>query len=316
LQLIGDIPFYVAEDSSDVWANRLLFDLDENGCPNRVAGVPPDYFSKTGQMWGFPIYHWESHRRVSYEWWMNRIAAMLRMVDLLRIDHFRAFYNYWSIEADKTFWGTPQHKRTAMNGQWIDWDERERTSFFIVHMEPESKTRLIAENLGADMGIVDAWLENTLELPGMQVLQFAFGDDTATEERFLPKRFDGDNHRFVVMYTGTHDNNTACGWWKNETGEDAGPLHKKQVREFAKAWQLKVNPDDEPHWALIELAMRSNARIAIVPMQDILGLPQAARMNKPQQLNYWRWRCTEADLSNKAWKRLHELTIESQRLRK
>jgi 4-alpha-glucanotransferase len=247
---------------------------------------------------------------------MDRIAAMLHMVDLLRIDHFRAFYNYWSIETDKTFWGRPKEKRTAVNGQWINWDTDERTSFFVVHMNPNDKTRLIAENLGADMGLVDEWLEKTLELPGMQVLQFAVGDDKATEERFLPKRFDGSNDRFVVMYTGTHDNNTARGWWENRNGEDAGPLHKKQIREFVRDWKLKVDPENEPHWALIELAMHSNARVAIIPMQDILGLPATARMNTPQQLGYWRWRCTQADLSDKAWERLQKLTGESQRLRK
>lgn len=317
ISFIGDIPFYVAEDSSDVWANPLLFDLDENGRPNHVAGVPPDFFSETGQLWGNPLYDWAAHKRTGYRWWLERIAAMLRTVDLLRIDHFRAFYNYWRVEANEAFWALPREQRTAKGGEWVDWGTpEERNVFFLARVPFADKTRLIAENLGAEMQPIDSWLDNVLELPGMQILQFAFGDDQATESRFWPERFDGQNHKFAVMYPGTHDNNTTLGWWRNVSGKDAGAGHKQQVRALVQEWQIAADPETEPHRALAELAMRSRTRVVILPMQDVLGLDERARMNLPDTLGWWRWRCTVADLESPVWASLRELTRQTGRERR
>ncbi|HVU10468.1 MAG TPA: 4-alpha-glucanotransferase [Phototrophicaceae bacterium] len=282
IRLIGDVPIFVAHDSADVWANRDLFHLDEAGNPTIVAGVPPDYFSETGQLWGNPHYNWQAMERDGYRWWIQRFKATLDQVDIVRIDHFRGFEAYWSVPGGET---------TAINGQWI---KGPGIAFFNVIKAALGGLPLIAEDLGVITPPVEE-MRDTLNLPGMLILQFAWGDLTG-EARFLPH----NHRRHSVVYTGTHDNNTTNGWWFTDEIDDVIRNHMSRYLDRRIV---------EPNWELIRLAMMSVATTAVIPLQDVMGLGEEARMNKPSvAAGNWMWRFVPKQLEGPAKGRLEEMT--------
>jgi 4-alpha-glucanotransferase len=258
--VMGDAPIYLSRDSADVWANRELFDLDKQGHPIAVSGVPPDYFSPTGQLWGNPLYRWDRMEEDGFSWWIARLSANLRLCDLLRIDHFRAFAAYWSVPAGET---------TALHGTWV---RAPGAKLFAAAREALGGLPIVAEDLGVITPDVKALLE-TIGVPGMKVLQFAFYEP---DSDYLP-------HRHVpnaVVYTGTHDNDTARGWFAKLTPEE-----KARVRDYLGCDGSAIE------WDLIRAAYTSVCDRAIVPIQDVLGLGSEARMNNPAQPGgNWRWR--------------------------
>jgi 4-alpha-glucanotransferase len=279
IRLIGDIPIFVAHDSADVWAQRENFHLDKNGNPTVVAGVPPDYFSKTGQRWGNPIYRWERMATSGYQWWIRRFQTCLALVDIVRIDHFRGFEAYWEIRAEE---------QTAVNGKWIPGVGAD---FFNVLRATLDKLPIIAEDLGLITPQVER-LRDDFELPGMKVLQFAWSDP---KNPFLPHQH-GPN---CVVYSGTHDNNTTLGWWSTELNEDARRFMSDYVGQEVY----------EPNWTLIRLGMMSVAHTFIAPLQDILGLGPEARMNTPStESGNWIWRFTPEAFTHPGRERLAHLT--------
>lgn len=279
VRLIGDIPIFVAGDSADVWAHREYFQLDEHGMPRVVAGVPPDYFSATGQLWGNPLYDWDVLRRDGYSWWLDRLRGTLEQVDLIRLDHFRGFAAYWEIPA-----GMP----TAETGRWVPGPGAE---FLRAARDALSGLPLIAEDLGIITPDVEA-LRDEFGLPGMRILQFAFGG--AVENRFLPHNYE----RNAVVYTGTHDNDTTRGWYGGLTEPE---------RHFLRTYIARDAHDIA--WDLIRLASMSVADLAIVPLQDILDLGSLARMNLPgTPSGNWAWRFREGMFHPGVVARLGELT--------
>jgi len=288
--LIGDLPIFVAHDSADVWANPELFHLDQGGQPMVVAGVPPDYFSETGQLWGNPLYRWEAHAADDYSWWVARLGFLLSRVDVVRIDHFRGFEAYWEI---------PAGSQTAAPGRWVEGPGR--TFFAALHRRLGSLP-LIAEDLGLITPGVGA-LRDELGLPGMRVLQFGFGRDAGMEE-MLP-------HRFVhhcVVYTGTHDNDTTRGWFTST--EVATTQSRDEIQaERAFARRYLHTSGEEIHWDMIRLAFGSVADTAIIPLQDILGLDSRARMNLPgTSEGNWKWRFQKGQIDRQARERFAEQT--------
>lgn len=265
LKLIGDLPIFVAHDSADVWARQHEYFLDALGKPTVVAGVPPDYFSPTGQRWGNPLYRWQAMADSGYRWWIRRIETLLRLVDFIRVDHFRGFEAYWQI---------PASEATAVRGEW---QVGPGAPFFHALEQALGDLPIIAEDLGVITPGVEK-LRDDFGLPGMKVLHFAFSDPA---NPFLPH-----NHRQnCIVYTGTHDNNTTRGWWQSELDDGA--------RDFLCDY-LGQEIDDIV-WTLARLGMRSPARVFIMPMQDVLSLGAEARMNKPgQAAGNWTWRFTEA----------------------
>jgi 4-alpha-glucanotransferase len=281
IRVIGDIPIFVAHDSADVWANTGLFYLDAKGFPTVIAGVPPDYFSETGQRWGNPLYRWDAMAADGYAWWVRRIRAALQLVDIVRVDHFRGFEAYWEV---------PASEPTAVKGQWVPGPG---SAFFDVVEAALGKLPIIAEDLGVITPEVEA-LRDGHHLPGMKVLQFAWGDFTGREP-FLP-------HNHVpncVVYTGTHDNNTTLGW----LAEEATDAMRDHLRQYLGHEPVELN------WDLIRLAQASVAHTAVVPLQDLLGLGSSARMNLPgREGGNWSYRCSPHDLEHVAWPRLSHLT--------
>ncbi len=265
IKLIGDIPYYVNFDSSEVWSHPGAFKLDGEKKPVYVSGVPPDYFSKTGQLWGNPVYEWNELGRTGYKWWIDRISHNLSLFDVLRLDHFRGFVAYWEIEAGE---------KTALDGKWVEIDA---VSFFDALFARHDKDRFIAEDLGDITPDVREIIKR-YDLPGMKILLFAFGDDFPYGE-YLPSVFGED----CIVYTGTHDNDTVRGWWEDEAGE----AEKKRVFEYIG----REIDDDEVSPEFVKLAMLSPADTAVIPMQDILGLGGEARMNTPAvRKGNWAWR--------------------------
>jgi 4-alpha-glucanotransferase len=291
IQVIGDVPIYVAHDSSDVWVNRQYFCLDEHGNATKVAGVPPDYFSATGQLWGNPIYNWELLKASGYEWWIERFQAALRLYDLVRIDHFRGFEAYYEIPAGET---------TALRGKWV---KGPGAAFFAVLKNALGDLPFIAENLGVITPEVEA-IRHEFELPGMAILQFAFGKDPQGPG-FRPHNY----AREVVAYTGTHDNDTVLGWWmsKGEGDSIRTPQDVEKELAFARSYlNLKTEPI---HWAMMRAILGSVANTAIVPLQDLLGLGTEARMNLPgTPSGNWRWRVRPGALTQPLAQQLRELT--------
>lgn len=283
IRMIGDIPIFVAHDSSDVWANRDLFYLDEVGNPTVIAGVPPDYFSETGQRWGNPLYRWDIMAGQNYHWWIRRVAQTLKLVDIVRIDHFRGFEAYWEI---------PATEETAINGRWVP---APGFSFFAALREAlGSDLPIIAEDLGVITPGVQA-LRDDFGLPGMKVLQFAWGGRGGVNA-FLPHHHAQNS----VVYTGTHDNNTTIGWWY-----DDGEVDEHIRSHVGRYLNYYVN---EPNWALTHLAMMSVANTAVLPMQDVLNLGADARMNTPgKPAGNWTWRMTVDQLNNAPRQRLYDL---------
>jgi 4-alpha-glucanotransferase len=261
VRLIGDLPIFVAYDSADVWAQPELFQLDAQRRPLIVAGVPPDYFSATGQLWGNPIYDWDRMLDDGFSWWVNRLRAALRLVDLVRLDHFRGLAAYWAI---------PAGDHTAEHGRWLPGPGADLLNALRSSI---GTLPIIAEDLGFITPDVDA-LRSQFALPGMRILQFAFGG--ATEERFLPHRFEPN----VIVYTGTHDNDTTQGWYAKLTAEE-----RRHFSRYAPGAELA------PAEALIRLAWASVADCALVPYQDVLALGDEARLNQPgTTAGNWRWR--------------------------
>jgi 4-alpha-glucanotransferase len=289
LMLIGDIPFFVSPDSSDVWANPELFLLDEQRRPRFVAGVPPDYFSTQGQLWGNPLYNWENLRQSGYRWWIDRLRSLLTHVDVIRLDHFRAFAAAWHVPA-----GAP----TAQSGNWMPGPGAE---FFCAVERELGSLPFIAEDLGLITPEVYA-LRDHFHLPGMRVLQFAF--DGHSDNPYLPENYITN----TVVYTGTHDNPTTRGWFG-----DLPDNQRENIREYLKSRGAKSG---ETAWALMELAWCSVAALAIAPLQDLLNLGREARMNVPgRPEDNWRWRCTEEMLSDQVFEWLRDLTKNANRSR-
>jgi 4-alpha-glucanotransferase len=288
VKLLGDLPIFVSPDSSDVWANPELFLLDDQSKPRVLAGVPPDYFSAQGQLWGNPIHDWEAMSKTGYRWWIDRLQARLNYLDAIRIDHFRGFEAAWHVPA-----GAP----TAATGHWVPGPG---SDFFDKVRQALGGLPLLAEDLGIITPAVTA-LREQFQLPGMRVLQFAF--DGNPNNPHLPHNC-GHN---CVVYTGTHDNDTTRGWYEI--------LPEQERRHF---WNYLQRPIGEPHeavWELIRLASSSGAAVAVVPFQDLLGLGSAARMNIPGHANgQWRWRCPDEVLQDPVWQRLRELTRSSNRV--
>ncbi len=280
IEIIGDIPIYVAFDSADTWANPELFLLDEKGYPTGVAGCPPDYFSATGQLWGNPLYDWDYHEDTNFEWWMKRMAHCYKIYDMVRIDHFRGFDEYYNIP-----YGDP----TAEFGEWEIGPGFE---LFRTMREVLGDKPVIAEDLGLLTKSVIRLVKRT-GFPGMKILEFAF--DSNEDNDYLPHNF----NRNSVVYTGTHDNDTVQGWYASSKRKD-----QKAVRDY-----LGVKNAKNIHWDMIRLAEASVADTAIVPMQDILGLGSEGRMNVPSTLGLnWRWRVLPEQLKAEDADLLYEMT--------
>ena len=287
IRMVGDVAIFVNHDSADVWTHPELFRLDANHEPEVVAGVPPDFFSKTGQRWGNPLYRWDVMKERGYQWWIQRLCWATQNCDYIRLDHFRGFDQFWEI---------PSHDPTAVNGRWVDGP---RDDLFLKLREALGGLPFFAEDLGYITPEVHA-LRDRLQIPGMSVLQFGFGDEGA--RMYLPHRSAGK-----VIYTGTHDNDTVQGWWHSGATE--------HERRNAESYLGRC--DDGIHWAFIRAAQGSPASLSVVPMQDVLGLGSEARMNTPSlHGGNWRWRLHEDQLKSELASKLALLAEVSDRVPK
>jgi 4-alpha-glucanotransferase len=278
IRIIGDIPIFTAHDSADVWAHPELFYLDEKGMPTSIAGVPPDYFSPTGQLWGNPLYRWDRHRDQGYQWWVERILGVLQLVDIVRIDHFRGFVGYWEVPGDA---------KTAEKGRWAPGPGAD---FFDAVREKLGELPIIAEDLGVITPDVVA-LRERYELPGMKILQFAFAGGPI--DPFLPHNYPVN----CVAYTGTHDNDTARGWYERVEEDE---------KDFYRRYMNRAGRDIA--WDLIRGVWSSVAVFAIAPLQDFLDLDNSARMNYPgHPSGNWTWRMPAGALSEALGKRISDL---------
>lgn len=284
IRIIGDMPIYVAYDGPDVWTHARFFKLDRSKKPKFIAGVPPDYFSKTGQLWGNPVYDWKVLKKTGYRWWMERIKQNMKIFDLVRIDHFRGLIAYWQISAG--------HK-TAKNGKWAAGP---KDDFFKVLLRRFPSAPVIAE----DLGYITDDVKNVIEkydIPTMKVLQFAFTGDPSVNQHIPHNHIEN-----CIVYTGTHDNNTTKGWFVREVTR----AQKKRLSEYIGQ---KVS-SGQVNWQLIRLAMSSVARLSIIPVQDLLGLPESARMNCPglNKKSNWLWRLSPGELNATVAGKLRKLT--------
>lgn len=282
-EIIGDIPIYVDYDSVDLWTNPEIFKLNEDKKPFFVAGVPPDYFSETGQLWGNPVYRWDVLKETGYDWWVQRMQHTLNLFDVVRVDHFRGLVAYWEV---------PAGEKTAINGRWVQAPVED---FFNALLKRFSHLPIIAEDLGLITPDVREVIDR-FQFPGMKVLLFAFGEDYPMHP-YLPHTYE----KHYVVYTGTHDNNTIRGWFERE----AKPEDKKRLFRYLG----REVPVQDIHWEFIRLAMMSIANVAIIPMQDILGLGKEARMNRPATADgNWRWRLLSKQLTPQLSRRLLKMT--------
>ena len=287
IRIVGDVAIFMNHDSADVWTHRELFRLNENLEPEVVAGVPPDFFSKTGQRWGNPLYRWDVMKERGYEWWIQRLRWATQNCDYIRLDHFRGFDQFWEI---------PASDATAVNGRWVDGP---RDDLFLKLREALGGLPFFAEDLGYITPEVHA-LRERLQIPGMAVLQFGFGDEGA--HIYLPHRSEGK-----VIYSGTHDNDTVAGWWQYGAAE--------HERRNAEAYVGRC--EDGIHWAFIRAAQCSPASLSIIPLQDVIGLGSEARMNTPSlHGGNWRWRFDQGRLTNEVAAKLAHLAELSDRLPK
>ncbi len=290
IKIIGDIPIFVAHDSADVWTNPDQFKLNSDGTPIVVAGVPPDYFSKTGQYWGNPLFNWERMLTDGFQWWIERVRAALQTVDIARIDHFRGFAACWEI---------PGGDQTAERGRWVEAPGRE---LFAAIRKALGELPIIAEDLGVITPDVEK-LRDDFGLPGMRILQFAFSSDPKNID--LPHNY----HRNVVVYTGTHDNDTTVGWFRSVAGE--GSTRTAVQIQCERQFCLKYlnTKGKEIHWDFIRAVLSSVANTAVVPLQDLLGLGTDARMNLPNSTKgNWLWRFSKEALSDDLADRLRKLS--------
>lgn len=282
IKIIGDIPIYVALDSADTWANPQLFQLNNECIPTVVAGCPPDGFSATGQLWGNPIYTWDYHKSTNYDWWVSRIAYSFRLYDVVRIDHFRGFDEYYSI---------PYGEENAINGKW---NKGPGIDLFNVIKERLGNVDIIAEDLGFLTQSVKDLLNET-GYPGMKIIQFAF--DSREDSDYLPHNYNNN----CIVYTGTHDNSTIQGWYRQVNDED-----KEMCINYMNN---RYNQDQDKHWDFICLAMRSVANTCIIPVQDYLGLGDEARINTPSTLgNNWVWRMDYNSFNKEIIEKIKTLT--------
>ena len=282
IQIIGDIPIYVAFDSADCWSDKKLFQFNENNEPSAVAGCPPDAFAATGQLWGNPLYDWEYHKQTNYEWWKKRVSYSFKLYDVVRIDHFRGFDEYYSIP-----YGDP----TAENGHW---EKGPGISLFNSLTEEFGKLNIIAEDLGYLTDSVKQLVSDT-GYPGMKIMQFAF--DSREQSNYLPHTYDKN----CVVYTGTHDNDTIKGWYDTISSAD-----KAYSKKYLNNAGTKKN---DIHWDFIRASLASVADMAIIPVQDYLGLSSESRINTPSTLgNNWKWRMLKGEFDEKLIKEISELT--------
>jgi 4-alpha-glucanotransferase len=291
VRFMGDIPIYVSHDSADVWSHPELFYLDADRSPTVVSGVPPDYFSATGQLWGNPIYRWDVLASTGYRWWIDRFRASLALFDMVRLDHFRGFEAYWEVPASET---------TAINGRWVKGPGED---FFTALQNAFGDLPVVAENLGVITPPVEK-LRKQFGFPGMSLLQFAFGNDPQGPS-FRPHNY----HRDLAAYTGGHDNDTTVGWWNSSAGTGSTRTLEDIEKEhaFARAY-LNFQDDSEINWVMIRAVIASVAEIAIVPMQDVLGLGTEARMNLPASMSgNWKWRYRPGALNTKLSGKLRSL---------
>ncbi len=292
IRIIGDLPIFISYDSSDAWSRPELFELDEAGNPAKTAGVPPDYFSETGQYWGNPHYRWEAMEKDSFKWWQDRLQMLLSVVDIARIDHFRGFESYWEIPGGET---------TAVKGKWVKAPGRQLFEAIGRNMD---RLPIIAEDLGFITREVEE-LKEAFKFPGMKILQFTFG--RGAEERFLPHNYEEN----TVVYTGTHDNDTTLGWYRKKR-----EFEPEDFESFKSYFGVSGDiPEQHICWMFIEIAFKSKANTAVIPLQDILCLGSEARMNTPNTMGgrNWAWRFEEGSLTEELADRLKALTIESGR---
>jgi 4-alpha-glucanotransferase len=283
IQILGDMPIYVDYNCADVWENPHLFKLDERKLPTAVSGVPPDYFSKTGQRWGNPVYNWEVIKKEHYRWWIERIGHNLKLCDSLRIDHFRGFVQYWEV---------PASEETAVKGKWVDGPGEE---LFLAMLKRFSNLPIIAEDLGMITPDVREFIHR-FEFPGMKVLLFAF-------DATLPRNFYAPHNivKNCLVYTGTHDNNTVRGWFEKEASDEDRKRLSRYLGHETSA--------DKVNWEMIRLAMRSVGNTVIIPVQDILGFGENTRMNTPSmQEGNWTWRLADGLLTKDLAKKLADMT--------
>ncbi|OOB76965.1 MAG: 4-alpha-glucanotransferase, partial [Epulopiscium sp. Nuni2H_MBin003] len=281
IEIIGDIPIYVSADSADAWANPKMFKLDKDRNPTVVAGCPPDAFSKTGQLWGNPIYDWEYLKDTEYRWWIDRLRESLKLFDIVRIDHFRGFESYWEV---------PFGENTAINGEWV---KGPKLRLFKAIEKELGDIKIIAEDLGYLTPETVEFLQDT-GYPGMKVLQFAF--DSREESDYIPHIYDKN----CIVYTGTHDNDTIMGWME-ETGNKDDINHAKEY--------LHLTKEEGLNWGFIRGAWASNGNVALTQLQDLLGLGNEARMNYPSTLGEnWIWRVKPGVITNKLADKLYKMT--------
>jgi 4-alpha-glucanotransferase len=286
VKIVGDMPIFVAHNSSDVWANPQLFKLKENGAPVVVAGVPPDYFSEDGQLWGNPIYNWEAMGETNFQWWIERLRETLKLVDLVRIDHFRGFAASWEV---------PAEDKTARNGKWVEVPGRD---LFETLQQTFEELPVFAEDLGVITPDVEK-LRDDFNLPGMKVLQFGLGGDAGNT--YLPHHYT----RNTVVYTGTHDNDTVVGWY--ESRKENKEAYAKRELNFCLKYLNSTG--EEIHWDFTRAALSSVADMAIIQLQDLLGLDTNARMNLPAtEEGNWNWRVRASMLTREVSERLREMT--------
>jgi 4-alpha-glucanotransferase len=291
IKIVGDAPIFISHDSADVWAHPELFHLNEKGLPTAVAGVPPDYFSATGQRWGNPLYRWDVMKQTGYAWWKQRMAQSLKLFDFVRLDHFRGFEAFWEI---------PASSPTAVGGKWVPGPNR---GLFDALRQELGGLPIYAEDLGLITPPVEQ-LRDDLGLPGMRVLQFAFGDDAKAAD-YRPHNFP----RHCVVYTGTHDNDTTVGWFKSVAGEGTTRDEHQVARERKFTLDYLGSDGREIHWDMIRAALSSVAETAIIPLQDLLGLDSSARMNLPGTgTGNWSWRMKPGAISKTVEDRLALMT--------
>ena len=286
IQIIGDIPIYVAMDSADTWAHPELFQLDEENVPTAVAGCPPDGFSATGQLWGNPLYRWDYHRNTGYQWWISRLSYVFRLYDVVRIDHFRGFDEYFSI---------PYGAENAIGGHW---EKGPGIDLFRKVEQALGWKQVIAEDLGYVTDSVRQLVHDS-GFPGMKVLEFAFDSrDSGCANDYLPHNYPENS----VAYTGTHDNETIAGWWKSITVKE-----RKLARDYlCDNW----TPDKDLYKCFISLVMRSSAKLCVIPMQDYMGLDNSCRMNQPSTVGKnWKWRIRRRELTAKLQKEIHGIAL-------
>jgi 4-alpha-glucanotransferase len=290
IKIVGDLPIFVAHDSADVWTNPEQFKLDKDGKPIVVAGVPPDYFSSTGQLWGNPLYNWERMRADGFKWWIERVRATLTVVDIARVDHFRGFAACWEI---------PGGDKTAERGQWVEAPGKE---LFTAIRRRLGELPIIAEDLGVITPDVVA-LREEFGFPGMRILQFGFGGDSKNID--LPHNYVPN----VVAYTGTHDNDTTVGWFQSVAGEGSTRTAAQIERERKFCMNYLNTDGKEIHWDFIRGVLASVANKAIIPLQDLLGLGTEARMNLPNSTEgNWAWRYQPGALTDQIAARLKQLS--------